>query len=1264
MNTIFTVSNNDLERLGPQEAVDIFRKLLWAEARRIGIPITKVHVSSWIDVPDGGIDALVEENNISEQNALIRVGYTGYQIKTGKSFSPWQKSEIKNELFKSKTPSRENLGGGVKDCLDNDGTYVLVCFKQDLADPQRRNAVGNLEYYFKACGYTNPQVEVWSLNNIISFLTPHPSLILELKGLSNSRFQTHRSWSENDDMKKTLVQSPDYEQKIESIRQILRDTDQARHIRIIGEAGVGKTRTILEATKAEDIAPSVIYTRASDFIRSDLLSYIWRDDNRFLVIGVVDECNQQQGIELWNLLKNRGSRIKLITIYNETETREYGTDYPTIPELSVEEIKGIILNYRIPRDQVDRWAELAGSSPRFAHMIGTNLSSFPDDILRPVEGIYDRVIAGYEDPNSEEVRQRKRALRYIALFKRFGYTRPVEEEARAIAKILEKADRNITLTRFQEIVETFRSQNYLQGETTLYITPNALHIRMWIEWWDNYGETFNLDEFFEDIPENSLLRIWFYEMFRYAAESGTASRIVNDLLGDDGPFQGKEALKTESGARFFLALTEADPKGALNCLKNIIGTWTKEELLKFTTGRREVIYALQKITFLKNLFPEAARLLLNLAEAENETWSNNATGVFAELFSPAWGPIAPTEASPEERFPILKEALESKSKERRSVGLRACDMALKTRNFVRHVGAEYRGLQKEPDYWVPKTYGELFEAYRQVWYLLIERLDDFPGEEQQETIKILLNNARGLAHIQSVSDMVITSMSELTKKTYVDRKELLTTIVHILHYDRDELSTDIQKSLEKLKEELTGTDFPSLMRRYVGMSLLEDKYDEKGNYRRDQTQPQIERLAQQVIENNDLLHPELSWLGTNEASNGSQFGYELGKRDDGFSLLPSLLKAQLNANDNASLYFVGGYFRALFEDVPQRWEEELDAIISDNKMNSWIPELTLRSGMSDQAVMRILNLAQKNVISIEQLKIYSVGGAFRNISEKTFIKWIEYLLGSSDPNAILIVSINYHFYYCHDISKHPLPKELTLKFLTHHSLFQKSKIIRQDQMVDFYWGEIAKKFIKKYPENSLELADIILQHFGKEETIFDGYRSKSKDVLNDITQQYPKEIWQLVTKYLGPPIDSRAFHLKHWLRGELGGFTTEYDGAIKFFDLKDIWKWVKDDIEKRAWYLASFVPPYVFHSEDRISLARETLVRYGDRKDVRDEFISNYFTEGWSGPASQHYIEKKEKLLEFKKGERNDNVLKWVEEALDRLEMHIEERKALEERDF
>ena len=56
-------------------------------------------------------------------------------------------------------------------------------------------------------------------------------------------------------------------------------------------------------------------------------------------------------------------------------------------------------------------------------------------------------------------------------------------------------------------------------------------------------------------------------------------------------------------------------------------------MLRFEDGRRDVIWTLEGTALYPDLFKQSARLLLKLADAENETWSNNATGVFTGLFS-------------------------------------------------------------------------------------------------------------------------------------------------------------------------------------------------------------------------------------------------------------------------------------------------------------------------------------------------------------------------------------------------------------------------------------------------------------------------------------------------------------------------------------------------------------------------------------------------------------------------------------------------------
>jgi hypothetical protein len=217
-------------------------------------------------------------------------------------------------------------------------------------------------------------------------------------------------------------------------------------------------------------------------------------------------------------------------------------------------------------------------------------------------------------------------------------------------------------------------------------------------------------------------------------------------------------------------------------------------------------------------------------------------------------------------------------------------------------------------------------------------------------------------------------------------------------------------------------------------------------------------------------------------------------------------------------------------------------------------------------------------------------------------------------------------------------------------------------MDDYHWTGIGKAFVQAYPEKALELADIILEHFNEDGTILEGFSSPTRSVLDEITKKCPAEVWQKIKKYLSPPIDTRAFSIREWLKG--GDLFDVKEGVLPFIPLEKIWEWVDEDVEEHAWYLASFVPKTLFREEGKTCLAREVLIRYGAREDVRRNLRANFSTEGWSGPASLHFQEKKDWLLAFKKDEDNENVKRWIDEYVSVLNRQIEQEKIEEERRF
>jgi hypothetical protein len=1276
VNNIFTVTNQDLEKFNPAQAVEIFRDLLWAGARRIGLPLSEVHISSRINVADGGVDARIDASEgLVDSRGLIRTGVTAYQIKAG-VFNAWQDSKIRKELFGENQPTdREHLGSSLRNCLDNEGTYVLVCFRQDLVEKQRLKSESLIRSYFEKCGYADPKVEVWSQNNLIGMISSFPSLALRVNGREQAIFQTHHSWSQQGTMSPALIVGPEQQNILDGIQNELSRSDSAIHIRVTGEAGMGKTKITLEATRRDDLAPLVLYCNAEKFFDSNLMNELLRDDNTYTAVLVLDECDEDTRFAIWNQFKNRGSRIKIISISNEFVRTSGQISYFELSSLSNAQCSEIIQGYSVPKDRADVWAPFCSGYPRVAHVIGQNLVTNPDDVFRSPDtvNVWQRFLVGTDDPSSERVGQRERVLQYLALFRKFGFSKALESEARVISDLIAEADPSITWSRFQEIIHELKERKILQGAHTLYITPKLFHIKLWADWWDRHEIGFDFEEFSEKLPAQLLE--WFFEMFEYAQSSAAASRTIQRLLGADGPFSDIDFLNTKLGADFFFAVSKGEPRGALRCLSKTLGSRTNEELLAFDAGRRGVVCALEYIAVWRELFPGAARLLLRLSEAENEKYSNNASGVFVDLFAMGYGEVAPTEASPEERLSIIKEILASSSPEQRSLALKACAKALEeTEYFVRTINANFIPLSKAPRRWRPETYGEWFDGFRGVWRLLERHVPILPQEEGKRAARILLNSAYRLGAMPATAEMVTETIRDLIEKDYLDRFEVIEFLTQFLHPMKgsEELLPEIRRRWENLRDDISPKDFPELMKRYVALDLLFDKFDEKDRYI-DQAQPRIEELAEQAAKDPQLLEPELRWLTTTEAKRGFDFGYALGKVDGikGFPLLPTLLKAQTEAIDNeqGSVFFLGGYFRAIHQAHESSYEKVLDILANTDRLKIAVPELTFRGGITEQGATRIAEQAERGDINWGHFRLFEYGLDLLHISEATFSRWIEYLVAVNELYAICTALNLMALYYLHennspDEKRPPLPREPTLKVLTHHTLFATSDKRIFDQMCIWNWGRLAGRFTSLHPEEGLNIAEMILENFGEDAPIFANLEKHPKQLLDKVANLYPAELWDIACRYLGPPIDVRAWRVKDWLHHGGIHFGKVSADDVRSIPLQKLWDWIDENVEERAWYAASFVPAVLTHREDHSSVTRELLIRYGDREDVRSNLRANFFAGTWWGRASEHFKSKKEWLMDYKAKEDHPRILFWIDEYLGLLDEQIEFAMISEEREF
>ena len=135
------------------------------------------------------------------------------------------------------------------------------------------------------------------------------------------------------------------------------------------------------------------------------------------------------------------------------------------------------------------------------------------------------------------------------------------------------------------------------------------------------------------------------------SETPIASKVVSHVLRPNGPFTRTQRKLTRDFVEILEEFAAIDTRQAIDCLAPVV--YSIEDFESITGDiRRSLVNTAQRIASSENTFSEGAELLFRLSVAENESYSNNATGIFSALFC---GPFALTSASGEARLRFLQD---------------------------------------------------------------------------------------------------------------------------------------------------------------------------------------------------------------------------------------------------------------------------------------------------------------------------------------------------------------------------------------------------------------------------------------------------------------------------------------------------------------------------------------------------------------------------------------------------------------------------------
>ena len=1266
MKNPFVVSEEALAALSEDRAEDLVRRMIAAEAGSAGVRPEGIYDGGKSSSPDGGVDFEVRNAPRESAGGLIRKGHTLYQVKSGR-LSPAR--DVRGMLFKKDGTLRDPIRG----CLEGGGTLAVVLTKwggssiagHGLEDKFAEELRGGMLPPAEA------RVQVWTPARIRGLLERHPHLAFFTNSWYPEGLRAHDAWSRLADMSHAFKPGGRENEFVRRLRDRLLD-DRRLHVRVTGEPGSGKTRLVLEATRDERLRGRVVYADGPLSVRP-LLNHVNMGGTGGAAssILVVDDCGRPEQAGIWNELKN-SSQIRLVTVHSEADESRGDTVHMPVPPLADEQLREIISLYTGAGGGADAWVEYCRASPRAAHIVGANLKDNPDDMLRApgTVAVWDRYIAGQNDPHGDEFRARKTVLSWLSLFKTFGHGGVYGHELDRIADLVEKNTR-MPKDRFMDVIREMRSMKVLQGASVLHITPKLLHIHMWAGWWSKHPPSMapGADQLAgrgEGAAGSQSLLQRCLDMFRYARNSPEASKVVKKMLLPGGFLDSDKALKSRLGADFFLAASSVDPASALACIERIVGRAGAGPGGALGGAHPGIAHALAQMLPHAGAFSGAMRLLLGLAvagggvDAARSYDPNPPLEAYCRALDPSNEGIS---ARPCARLAALAEAARSASSEERRVAVHACAAVLSMRRRSIAI-PRCRGFEHVPDPWVPRDRGEAVGYYLKVFGLLrAAALDPESARVQGEAAAAVVETAHQAILVPELSQPVVDLLGELEASGAVDRALLLDRIGLLLAAESDRIGPRAAEGLSSLRDSMEGGGFSSELRRRVGRHARGGW----GAAEDDREAAAVGNLADRAVRDGAIL-AEMDWLVTGEAVNGFEFGRAVAWRDPDLRLLGNILEAMRRAGSSATALFLSGYLWPIAESRRDDLERLLDRLLADACLCTHVPEVTWRTGMTDRAAERLTAGVSDGRLGLGSMQIFRYGHRLQKAAAGAAAGLAAAVLercGHEDGAGATALGM-LHSYFVAGTRRAaapaapaaapaaPLPEGLALEALLHRDFVGAADGAPPDHVVCGAWKELAVALARRGGPAALALAEAMIDRFGDSALLHAPGPEPPSAALAEIAASRPREVWGMIAARIDPPLDRRALQLLAWIAA---GGESKAVGAKRLASALMPWivAWVGEDPDGRAGRMSRYLPP-VFPA------IRDFVARFGDREDVRDGLVAGLAAGTYRGSVVSHYADKKRQAQGLYDGEKDPSVLSFLDHYVRFLERQMGQEAAAEER--
>ena len=570
----------------------------------------------------------------------------------------------------------------------------------------------------------------------------------------------------------------------------------SKDIHFLALSGMGKTRIVMEAFKNED---NIYYSPTANCVEQLRILI----ENKKDCTVIVDDCDNNQRREIKKVIRTYGNNNRLITINNDLSRDEELVDGDVLLKFEYDQASDIITKLiekerTLTVDEVEIIKEYAGNIPYMAILL---IDAYVNNKTLKIDNGDSLLSALLRGKNGKNEKQEK-ALSSIALFNPLGYSESVSDEYNYVKSNsdihhITENQKNVDII-FQETIKLFLERRKLieYRGNCIRVRPKPLAEWLTDYWLTEYGDS--IPQIWDELHDRNdsmskRLISAFCTRIKDMSEYSHAKELF-DKMHDicNGSFHDERIAFSDEGSQLFLSMGMVSPVAVSRNLLDLLEhksddfEWVKNNITEET--RRNLVRAFESMCIYAESFPNSAKALMILAAAENETYSNNSTGIFSQLFQCF---LSGTRATLLTRIKVLENAKDKS--EFFPIIIKAIDAAFKSRDFMRVESTGKIPKSTEPIDYYPQ-FSEISEYWDKCAELLLFISKQTP--EHDETIKKVVNQHVSDIYSWNKGDILDLLLNYFGDKCSYEWHEIRKTLNYYIKHWSGNDETNKQKALK------------------------------------------------------------------------------------------------------------------------------------------------------------------------------------------------------------------------------------------------------------------------------------------------------------------------------------------------------------------------------------------------------------------------------------------------------------------------------------